>query len=606
MEASPSDSPLLPEHIWHHRVHEETGESLYFWRLAFSPVYIRDSALAGLKAALARCKVRSVALYELLGPFDMLVRVWLPKGREAEEFQRVLDEELRPHGLDMLESFAVEYVVRHWAFSGKRVAEPDAQSTHELLRDKSRIRDLEDGQLDFKGVQALIDDHLVAVPKYKNRERPGIKFAIIVTGNSATASREIGRVSGLKIESPILVGEERHRFEERVTKVVADAKSLGDRSLYAGNGFGHFVILGRTPNKHFHDIHSQLVTQLGAAPLREQFSVSTVTLISGQRGLRLFSESLLRSPYVVHTPAVTPNTVPLDGLQEGARFATRFEIVESLGAGNYGVVYKVSDHEEQGYERALKLFSSDRESSEAAQRELEMLRKVKSEHVVDMIWGGQDSETGWWYLVSEFVDGIELEDYVRGLRAGQLSDDESVEIVRQILLGLESIHPRDEKMDELAAINDERELTEEEWREWQKLKDQGIVHRDIKPSNVMITASGVKLIDFNIASPAGSQIQTQRRTPNYAPPGGWPESIWAPRVDLFATGVVLYELLCNAAHPYPNGSDQFVDPATHRPDLNSETLDIIRQACQVATVYPRASEMREALENAWQPTDSAG
>ena len=563
------------------------GESLYFWRLAFSPVYVRDSALAGLKAALARCKVRSVALYELFGPFDMLVRVWLPKDCKADEFQRALGEELKPHGLDMFEPFAVEYVVRHWAFSGKRVAEPDAQSIHELLRGSARVRDL--------------DDHLVAVPTYKKKERPGIKFAIIVTGNSATASKEIARASGLKIESPLLVGEERHRFEERVTKVVADAKSIGDRSLYAGNGFGHFVILGRTPNKNFHDIHSKLVTQLGAAPLREQFSVSTVTLISGQRGLRLFSESLLRSPYVVHTPAVAPRAVPLDGLREGARFAKRFEIIKSLGAGNYGVVYKVSDHEEQGFERALKLFSSDSESSEAAQRELEMLRKVKSEHVVDMIWGGQDSETGWWYLVSEFVDGIELEDYVRGLRAGQLTDDESVEIIRQILLGLESIHPKDERMDELTAVSDERELTEDEWQEWQKLKDQGIIHRDIKPSNVMITASGVKLIDFNIASPAGSRRNTLRRTPNYAPPGGWPESIWAPRVDLFATGVILYELLCDATHPYPNGAERFVDPGEHRDDLTPEQLDVVRKACRVATVYPRAGEMREALEAAWRP-----
>lgn len=598
MEASGVSLPTLPGHLWHQRVHEEMGEKLYFWRLAFSPVYPRDSALAGLKFALSRCNVRSVAVYELFGPFDVLVRVWLREGCEAHDFQQVLLEELEPHGLDMCEVFAVDYVVRHWAFKEKKGSEePSAQFVRELIEDEDRINHLETGTLGFREVEDLKNKHLVATPSFDKPHLPGIKFALIVTGNSP-AEQENARATGIESRSPKLVGDDHRVFQGLVTSVVAEAKSIADRSLYAGTGFGHFVILGRVGYKNFHDIHGKLVTQLGAARLQDRFSVSTVTLVSGQRGMRLFSEQLLRAPFVVHTPQADPG-LDLERLPVGTRvISDRFEIEKPLGKGGFGSVYRVSDCVDEEMTWALKLFPAT--SSHAGQREMAMLRKVSSEFVVRMVWGDRDPETGWWYLVSEFIDGTTVETYVHGEKAGALSDDQSLDIVRQILLGLEAVHPKDARMGELAKINDSRDLTKEEWDEWQKLKDMGIIHRDIKPLNVMLTPQGgVKLIDFNIASPAGSMRETVTNTRSYAPPGGWLDRVWAPRVDLFATGVMLYELLCGGEHPYPLDRHELVDPAEHRPDLPDAMLDLLRRACTVTGCYSRAAEMREDIEQIW-------
>jgi hypothetical protein len=166
-DGSEGSSPQLPEYLWHHRVHEELGEHLHFWRLAFAPVYPRDSALAGLKEALSRCRVKSVAVYELFGPFDVLVRVWLPGDCDAEEFQEALLEELTPHGLDMCEVFAVDYVVQHWAFeepSGSE--EPSIRHVRELIEDEKKIDALETESLGFRQVEDLKKKHLVATPTF--------------------------------------------------------------------------------------------------------------------------------------------------------------------------------------------------------------------------------------------------------------------------------------------------------------------------------------------------------------------------------------------------------------------------------------------------------
>jgi hypothetical protein len=560
--------------------------------------------LAGLKEALSRCRVKSVAVYELFGPFDVLVRVWLPGDCDAEEFQEALLEELTPHGLDMCEVFAVDYVVQHWAFeepSGSE--EPSIRHVRELIEDEKKIDALETESLGFRQVEDLKKKHLVATPTFENRELPGIKFALIITGSSPGAP-DPGRATGLNNPRPRLDGDDRREFQDLVTRVVGDAKTIKDRSLYAGVGFGHFVVLGRVAYDKFHDIHSRLVTQLGSALLQNRFRVSTVTIVSGQRGMRLFSERLIRAPFVVATPSNAPG-LDLERLPSGTEIISgRFRIEEALGKGGFGAVYRVTDTVDTEMTWALKLFPAT--SSHDARRELAMLRKASSdsEHVVRMMWGDRDPDTGWWYLVSEFIDGTTLDEYVRGDKAGQLTDDESLDVVRQILLGLEAVHPKDLRIDELARLADDRPLTDEEFDEWQELKDQGIIHRDIKPLNVMITRRGrVKLIDFNIASPAGANRETQRNTSIYTPPGGWLDSVWAPRVDLFAVGVILYELLCGGQHPYPDDCLEQVDPAEHRPDLPPALLEVLRNSCTVAGCYSRAFDMREDLERIWDERD---
>lgn len=595
MERADVSPPILPDHIWHHRAHEEIGESLYFWRLSFSPIYLRDSARAGLRAALARCRVKSVTVYEMLGVYDVLIRVWLPKGCQPDHFQEALLDELKPHGLEMSEPFAVEYPVRHWAFDrGGEPDDPTKGDIKRLLRNPDKVRAFERRELSADDDAELQSKFLAVTPGFRDKQRPGIKFALVVSGTS--------REPGAEPSAQTLTPTDRDELEEQLTRVLDEATTIEDRSLYAGEGFGHFVILGRVSYDNFHDIHKKLVTQIEEAPIREPFTAGTLTLVSGQRGLRLFSEQLLDSPYVLETPAPSAGASAehsWDSLPSGARFADRFEVMESLGTGGYGVVYRVKDHREGDVERAVKLFPPGAGAA-AAQRELAMLRKVQHPNVVTMFWGDLDRTIGCWYLVSELVEGDELEEFVRGPRAGELTDEESVEVVRQILLGLEAVHPKDDKITELIKAGTADELSQRQFARLQQLKEDPVIHRDIKPKNVLLTPSGlVKLIDFNIASPAGSRMDTQSGTPLYSPPFGWAERVWTPQVDLFATGVILYELICHD-HPFKDGATVAVDPSQHRPDLTQPQIELLKRGCSVSEGFLTATSMREALEVAWR------
>jgi serine/threonine protein kinase len=126
------------------------------------------------------------------------------------------------------------------------------------------------------------------------------------------------------------------------------------------------------------------------------------------------------------------------------------------------------------------------------------------------------------------------------------------------------------------------------------------VHRDIKPLNVVLTRTGAKLLDFNIASRVGDSVKTQSGTPPYQPPDG-DLTRWDVSTDLFAVGVLLYQLLCDGQHPYPNSrpmvDEPVIDPRTFRPDLNPDLAVFLIEACASANVdrFSTAAAMQVAL-----------
>jgi serine/threonine protein kinase len=273
----------------------------------------------------------------------------------------------------------------------------------------------------------------------------------------------------------------------------------------------------------------------------------------------------------------------------------RFEILDVLGQGGFSKVYRVRDDVEEE-ERALKLFN-DARGYEAVRREIGALRKIRHPNVVEVYWAAKTS-TDDWYLITEFIQGEPLSEFVGGTRA--LQDLEAVDVGLDLLDALVAFHPDAERLNQLDARSRDGELSETEYDEWMELRDKALVHRDIKPLNVMLTRSGAKLLDFNIASRVGDQVKTRSGTPPYQPPDA-NYTRWDVAPDLFAVGVVLYELLCDGHHPYPYRTpvvdELVIDPRTIRSDLNPRLAEFLTKACASTTAqrFSTAVEMQLAL-----------
>jgi len=145
-----------------------------------------------------------------------------------------------------------------------------------------------------------------------------------------------------------------------------------------------------------------------------------------------------------------------------------YEIVEKIGAGGMGEVYRATDTK-LGRDVALKLlpaaFSHDTERLARFEREARTLASLNHPNIAAIYGLELDGEQR--FLVMELVSGQDLSER---LRTGKLPLDEALGIVRQIADGLEEAHER------------------------------GIVHRDLKPANVKITPEGrVKILDFGLA-----------------------------------------------------------------------------------------------------------
>jgi hypothetical protein len=272
------------------------------------------------------------------------------------------------------------------------------------------------------------------------------------------------------------------------------------------------------------------------------------------------ARSAARARSATAARAITADYVPGDVIDD------RFEILRLPGQGGFSKVYQVRD-EVEGKERALKLFTTAA-GHEAVRREIGALREIRHRNVVEVFWAGQTG-AGEWYLISEFIDGESLEEFAGGKR--NLRDREAVDVALDLLEALVAFHP-------------------------------GLIHRDIKPRNVMLTRTGAKLLDFNIASRFGDPVHTQSGTPPYQPPDA-ELTRWDASTDLFAVGVLLYQLLCNGNHPYPNAMpvvDGLVtDPRTYRGDLGSDLAEFLVKACAPASHdrFPTAAEMLLALRD---------
>jgi len=280
----------------------------------------------------------------------------------------------------------------------------------------------------------------------------------------------------------------------------------------------------------------------------------------------------------------------------GDTIGDRFKVEAVLGSGGFSKVYRVRDAVEEE-DRALKLFENAA-GYDAVRREINALRKVHHPNVVKVIWADR-TDQGEWYLIMEYIEGEPLDEYVTGKK--HMRDREAVDVALDILSALAAIHPDSERLNELDRKKSEGELSANEYDELMSMSENALVHRDVKPQNIMITRSGAKLLDFNIASRVGDPVHTASGTPPYQPTTA-DLTQWDVSTDLFAVGVTLYELLCDGQHPYsqarPLPDVAVRDPRQFRKDLNAGLAEFLLKACDSDrdARFQTATEMRTSLE----------
>ena len=216
-------------------------------------------------------------------------------------------------------------------------------------------------------------------------------------------------------------------------------------------------------------------------------------------------------------PVTETLETPTEELTTGSIFAGRYQIIEELGKGGMGKVYRVLDKELKE-EVALKLIkpeiASDKKTLERFSNELKLARKISHKNVGRMYELMEEKETR--YITMEYVPGQNLKGLIRQSR--QLTMGTTISIAKQICEGLSEAH---------------------------KL---GTVHRDLKPSNIMIDKEGnARIMDFGIArslkakgiTGAGVMIGT----PEYMSPEQVDGKETDQRTDVYSLGVILYEMV---------------------------------------------------------------
>jgi tRNA A-37 threonylcarbamoyl transferase component Bud32 len=269
----------------------------------------------------------------------------------------------------------------------------------------------------------------------------------------------------------------------------------------------------------------------------------------------------------------------------------RYEILEELGRGAMGIVYKGRDPKLDRL-TAIKTirFTDDFDEDQAAKireqfyREAEVVAKLSHPNIVTIYDVGEDLDLS--YLAMEYLEGESLEAYAR--KEQLLPIRKTIDVTAQVCDALAYAH------------------------------GHGIVHRDIKPANIMILKNGlVKVTDFGIArATASSKTRTGviKGTPYYMSPEQISGMKVDGRSDIFSLGIVFYQLLTGelpfggenlAAIMYQITTVEPEPPTKYNPKIYKAAVAILNRALEksLESRYPTAKQMGDHLRLLAQKLD---
>ena len=281
---------------------------------------------------------------------------------------------------------------------------------------------------------------------------------------------------------------------------------------------------------------------------------------------------------------------PSEQLRRGTTFAGRYEVIEELGKGGMGEVYRVEDTK-VSEEIALKLIkpeiAADKKTIIRFQNELKTTRKLRHKNICGMYDLGEDKGIN--FITMEYIPGEDLRSFI--MRSKQLSIPTAISVAKQVCAGLAEAHRL------------------------------GVVHRDLKPSNIMIDKEGnARIMDFGIARSLKTEGVTGEGmmigTPDYMSPEQAEAKEIDQRSDLYSLGVVLYEMVTGELpfqgdtplsvamkHKSEQPKEPMVVNAHVSADLNQVILRCLEKDKELR--YQTAEELFEALDKIEKgiPTD---
>jgi serine/threonine-protein kinase len=240
-----------------------------------------------------------------------------------------------------------------------------------------------------------------------------------------------------------------------------------------------------------------------------------------------------------------------------AIFADRYEIVSVLGQGGMAIVYRARDRKTRG-QVALKVLGAKHATADNKQRfgrEARAIARLDHPGCVKILDHGTVPRR---FIAMELLEGPTL---LAVLRKGALPAARSLAIARELLTALAHAHAK------------------------------GVLHRDVKPENVMLPPDRAVLIDFGLASlhdePATTGVGMCIGSPSYLAPERLLGHAYDARADLYAVGVLLYEMLAGVRPFRGDSPEEIMRSALHRPapPLRAIARDV---APPIAAIVARA------------------